>query len=156
MQKVPPGGISSSALDYVVHYIQLGHCTPEDNAEGCKVAETSDQSVAGPLAPGAYKAVGYDLCSWAANSICDKAIAESSLIAQEFPNSEAARMYLDNEAKTGHWGMQWQCDQWAVLIIGLPGGDESKVQRALRSAATILNGSRNSDGSAPYTISEVF
>ncbi len=142
-----------------MQYIQTGYCTPNDNSEGCQVAETYDQSVAGPLAPGAYRVVGYDLCRWAAtekNDICDKAIAESSLVAQAFPNSEAARMYLDMEAKTGTWGMEWQCDQWAVLIVGLPGGDESKVQRALQSTATILNGSRNSDGSAPYTISEVF
>jgi hypothetical protein len=103
--------------------------------------------------------VGYALCSWAMtekNYVCDKAIAESSLVAQAFPSSEAARMYLDTEAKTGTWAMGWQCNQWAVLIVGLPGGDESKVQRSLSSAATILDGTRYTDGSAEYAISEVF
>ena len=157
-QNLPPGGISYSALDYVVIYIETGYCTPNDMSEGCQVAEISDQSVAGPLAPGAYRVVGYDLCSWVASgsSGCNRTIQEAPLVAQAFSIPAAAHTYLEEQSGTGQWGMGWQCNQWAVLIGNLPGDDQSKVQRSLSSAATILNGLRNADGSAPYQISEVF
>lgn len=103
--------------------------------------------------------VGYDLCSWAAteqNFICDKQIAEASLVAQAFPTASAAHTYLEDQAQSGEWGMGWQCNQWAILIGDLPGDDASKAQKALSSASTILNGAPFDDGSAAYAISQVF
>ena len=152
---VPPGGISYAAFNYIVEYIQTGYCTPNDYSMSCEVAESPDQSIAGHLAPGAYRVVGYELCSWAAtetNYLCDSSIGEAALVAQAFSTPAAAHEYLEQQSQTGEWGMGWQCNQWAMVVGSLPGGDQSKAQRAMSSAATILNGSSNSDGSAPYAI----
>ena len=156
---VPPGGVSAQALDFLVQYIDTGYCTPNDTSQGCQVATTSDQSVAGPLAPGAYRVVGYHLCPWSAASqdgACIPSVDEGTLVAQAFPSSALAHSYLELQAQQGTGGTGWQFNQWAILISPLPQPDEGKLQEALSSAAQILNGQTDYQQTAPNPIGQAF
>src|SRR5271156_765681 len=93
----PAGGVDASALDFIVGYIMAGYCTPNGAINGCEVAEDSNSSVAAPLAGGAYKSLGYVLCSAAETNTqdyCSKNDSEGILDAQAFSSPAAAHAYL--------------------------------------------------------------
>lgn len=158
---VPSGGVDASALDNIVGYIMAGYCTPNGVINQCEEGESSDASVAAPLAEGAYKSLGYDLCSAAQTNeqdYCGGNDSEGILDALAFSSPAAAHAYI--VSKNGQsWVMGWQLNQWAILIksTGMPLADQDNIQKSLASAAAIYNGQPLDDGQgAPASLSQVF
>jgi hypothetical protein len=125
------------------------------------VAEDSDSSVAAPLAQGAYKSLGYVLCSAAetnAQDYCSKNDSEGVLDAQAFSSAAAAHAYLVSQ-QGQNWAMGWQLNQWAILIAssgpGMSSSDQDKIQKSLTSAGVIYNG-QPLDGGGIASLAQVF
>ena len=154
--------IASEGLDWMVQYIMAGYCTPNGEIDGCEVATGSDSDVAAPLAPGANKTIGYDLCSAAVtntNYYCGGNDSEAILDAQAFPSSAAANAYLQSQ-QGQQWETGWQFNNWAILIAssgtGLPGSELDKIEKSLASAATINNGQPYDGSGVTMDLSRIF
>jgi hypothetical protein len=139
-----------------------GYCTPNGQVGDCEVATNADGSAEAPLAPGAYRSVGYDLCSFASveqQYTCGPNNMEGVLDAQAFSSPDAAHAYLQSQAGQ-QWVMGWQLNQWVLLVTsaggGLPPEEQAKIEKALTSAATINNGSPLSGTSALVDLRQVF